>query len=228
VGYSRSAVDGGCFLTLVGGDVGATLACDLMSERNAKNDGLPRIGWREWVGLSALGVDRVHAKVDTGARSSALHASEIEYFERQGRAMVRFAIHPDSSGGRIVRTEAPLLDRRRVKNSAGTSTIRPVIATDVAFRDACFTIELTLVPRDSMSFRMLVGREAVRGRFVVDPGRSYLASVPRGATRRGSQRRAAERIETGKPDSLASASGVRDPGGACSSGEDRRRRRTLG
>lgn len=137
------------------------------------------IGWREWVALPDLGVARIKAKVDTGARSSALHAFEIVPFTRRGRRMVRFKIHPEQRSTQTTcSAEAPLVDERHVRNSGGIETLRPVIETTVDIAGERFPIELTLVPRDAMSFRMLLGRQAVRNRFVVNPGRSYLGGKP--------------------------------------------------
>jgi hypothetical protein len=132
------------------------------------------IGWREWCALPGLGVPLVKAKVDTGARSSALHAFDVERFERAGLPFVRFTVHP-LQGDLLttIRAEAQLLGQRVVKSSAGQKETRPVIATDVELGGRRFEIELTLTNRDAMGFRMLLGRQAVRGRFVVDPERSF-------------------------------------------------------
>ena len=137
------------------------------------------IGWREWVALPALGVHSIKAKVDTGARSSTLHAFNVERFERQGLTMVRFKAHPiQRNDDYIVAAEAPLLDDRIVRNSGGQSELRPVIETSVQLGNSLWTIELTLTNRDEMGFRMLLGRQAVRRRYLVDPGRSYLQPLP--------------------------------------------------
>jgi len=150
-----------------------------VNRRDALDGRLPTVGWREWVSLPDLGVSKIKAKVDTGARSSALHASEIERFSRRGRRMVRFKVHPEQrSTSRACTVEAPLVDERQVRNSCGTETLRPVIETTVELGGIQFPIELTLVPRDAMSFRMLLGRQAVRNRFLVHPGRSYLGGEP--------------------------------------------------
>ncbi len=135
----------------------------------------PIVGWREWVGLPDLGVTGISAKVDTGARSSALHAFDVERFERDGRRMVRFAVHPlQHDDVHRVAVEAVLLDERPVRTSAGTEETRPVIATTVALGGCSWPIELTLTRRDQMGFRMLLGRQALRGRFIVDPARSFV------------------------------------------------------
>ena len=138
-----------------------------------------RIGWREWVALPDLGVTRIKAKIDTGARSSALHAFDLERFRRRGHDMVRFAIHTlQRSSKRIIVAEADMLDERNVRSSNGVHALRPVILTRVELLGESWPIELTLATRDEMGFRMLLGRQAVRGRFLIDPGRSYLAGRP--------------------------------------------------
>ncbi len=136
---------------------------------------LPVLGWREWIALPDLGVDRIKAKIDTGARSSAIHAFNIKRFERDGVRWVRFGIHPRqrSAKGEVV-VEAPVLEYRRVKSSGGHETNRPVILTTVAWNGLAWEVELTLASRDAMGFRMLLGRQAIRGRMVVDPGGSFL------------------------------------------------------
>jgi hypothetical protein len=132
------------------------------------------IGWREWVCLPELGVARIKAKVDTGARSSSLHAFDIQYFERDGRQFVRFRLHPLQRNTRLVTVaEAEVIEFRPIKSSTGHVTSRPVVRTQIQLMGSCWPIEVTLASRDEMGFRMLLGREAVRGRFVVDAGGSY-------------------------------------------------------
>lgn len=138
---------------------------------------LRRIGWREWIALPELGVERIKVKVDTGARSSALHAFDVERFEVEGVPWVRFQVHPVQRDAHVtVAAQAPLLDERWVRSSSGRRTFRPVIRTRVRLGESTWPIELTLVRRDLMGFRMLLGRQALRNRFLVHPGRSYLAS----------------------------------------------------
>ncbi|MFO7724424.1 MAG: RimK/LysX family protein [Oceanipulchritudo sp.] len=141
--------------------------------------GLPVIGWREWVSLPEFGVDWIKAKVDTGARSSALHAFGLRRFQREGLEWVRFQIHPvQRKNVPIVEAEAKILEWRSVRNSSGRATIRPVILTNLIVKGRSWPIELTLASRDEMGFRMLLGREAVRRRFLVDSGKSYYAGKP--------------------------------------------------
>ncbi len=143
----------------------------------ARRGVLPAVGWREWVGLPELGIGRIKVKVDTGARSSALHAFGIEEFQLDGEAWVRFRIHPIQRDARAeVLAQAPLVDERWVRSSSGKLTRRPVIRTLLALGQEVWSIEITLVRRDVMGFRMLLGRQALRHRFLVDPGRSYLVS----------------------------------------------------
>lgn len=119
------------------------------------------------------------AKVDTGARSSALHAFDIETFRRRKQRWVRFKVHPVQRDIRTtVITEAELVDEKRVRDSGGNETVRPVIITPLQIQDMRWDIEITLTNRDVMGFRMLLGRQAMRGRFVVDPGRSFLLGRP--------------------------------------------------
>ncbi|MEL6353936.1 MAG: ATP-dependent zinc protease [Cyanobacteria bacterium J06627_28] len=139
---------------------------------------LPVIGWREKLALPGLNVTSVKAKIDTGARSSALHAFDITFFEREGVEFVRFKVHPSqSSHKKTIIAEAKLIDRRVVRNSGGQTEKRPVIRTTVTAGEYQWPIELTLTNRDEMGFRMLLGREAVRRRFLVDSGQSYLQST---------------------------------------------------
>ncbi|QDT00997.1 ATP-dependent zinc protease family protein [Adhaeretor mobilis] len=138
---------------------------------------LPTIGWREWTSLPELGISQVKPKIDTGARSSSLHARHIEIFQRDGSDWVRFEVQPVQrrKEPRIV-CEAPVLEQRYVKSSSGHTTRRVVIRTTLELAGQSWAIDLTLASRDQMGFRMLLGREAVRGRFLVDPAKSYLQS----------------------------------------------------
>jgi hypothetical protein len=141
---------------------------------------LPVVGWREWLALPDLGVRAIKAKLDTGARTSSLHVFDISPFRRGGREWVRFSIHPlQRDTQRTVRTEAPVLEYRRVKSSSGQATLRPVVETTAILMGQEWPIEVTLANRDAMGFRMLLGRQAVRRRFWVDPGRSYYAGRPK-------------------------------------------------
>jgi hypothetical protein len=136
------------------------------------------IGWREWIALPELGIAAIKPKIDTGARSSSLHAFNMETFERAGATWVRFDVHPMQRSATAVRAEARVLEFRHVRSSSGHQSLRPVIRTDKALGARRWSVELTLAARDEMGFRMLLGREAVRGRFVVDPARSYLLGKP--------------------------------------------------
>ncbi|MBI1311982.1 ATP-dependent zinc protease [bacterium] len=138
------------------------------------------IGWREWLELPDLGIRRVKAKIDTGARSSSLHAFDVRPFERDGKQFVRFRVHPLQRNNRqSVEAEAEVLEYRKVKSSNGQTSKRPVILTTVEALGEVWQIELTLANRDEMGFRMLLGREAVRGRFLVDAGSSFYGGGPK-------------------------------------------------
>lgn len=129
--------------------------------------------------MPALEISNVKAKIDTGARSSALHAIHIETFQQDNKEIVCFQVHPYQKNSQItVSAQAELLEWRQVRNSGGDAQWRPVIQTKVQLGARQWAIELTLTNRDIMGFRMLLGREAVRKRFLVNPGRSYLMSSP--------------------------------------------------
>ncbi len=137
------------------------------------------IGWREWVQLPDLGVAEMKVKVDTGADNSSLHAFNVERFERDGTEYVRFEIHPKQRSRRpSIQCEAPLAMEKKVKNPGGRSELRPVIRTTVVVAGVELSALVNLTSRDEMGFRMLLGRRAVRNKFFVDPGRSYLGPRP--------------------------------------------------
>lgn len=134
----------------------------------------PVIGWREWVSLPELGIDRIKAKIDTGARTSALHAFNIEVYKKGEQDWARFAIHPYQKNDTDIHTcTCPVRDLRVITNSGGAREQRVVIETQLSLGDLSWAIEITLTNRDEMGFRMLLGRTAIKGRFLVDPGRSF-------------------------------------------------------
>jgi hypothetical protein len=144
------------------------------------------VGWREWVSLPGLDVSWIKAKIDTGARTSSLHAFDLEEIERDGAAFVRFGVRPwqDTDEDAVV-VECPVHDRRSVRSSSGHTEERIVVLLDVVLRGRTVPAEITLTNRDEMGFRMLIGREALRQGFIVDSGRSFTGGrAPRGVRRR--------------------------------------------
>lgn len=137
------------------------------------------LGWREWVALPELKLMEIKAKIDTGARSSALHAFAIEPYRKGGQRWVMFAIHPLQKRCDVsVECHAEVKDRRLVMDSGGHKQRRYVIETQLVLGRSVIKAEMTLTNRDSMSFRMLLGRTAMDARFIVDPGASYLQGRP--------------------------------------------------
>ena len=143
--------------------------------KKLKQDSLTLIGWREILALPELKIDRIKAKIDTGARTSALHAFDCQEFQQDGKTMIRFKIHPfQRDNKRTILAQAELLEYRKITNSGGQAQKRPVIVTTAKLGEHQWQIELTLTNRDVMGFRMLLGRQAVRDRFAINPGRSFL------------------------------------------------------
>lgn len=133
------------------------------------------VGWREWVRLPDFKVDKIKAKLDTGARTSALHAFRVTPFTKDGASYVRFFLHPLQRKSRPeVKCVAVVIDHRTVTDSGGRREERPVIRTTLKIGKSRYPIELTLTNRDDMGFRMLLGRQALRRRYLVDPGRSFV------------------------------------------------------
>lgn len=132
------------------------------------------LGWREWVSLPELGITWIKAKVDTGARTSALHAFELEPFQRAGKDWVRFSVHPlQGENDTVIQCESPVLERRDVTDSGGHLENRPVIETELLLGSFSKRIELTLTDRDTMRFKMLLGRTAMRPNLLVYPSQSF-------------------------------------------------------
>ena len=137
----------------------------------------PVLGWREWVSFPELKVKDIKAKIDTGARTSALHVTDMVFTKIGRTEYVEFVIYPLQKKQKPkVKAKAKLLERRPVRSSNGQITIRPVIETKIKIADIEYVIELTLVNRDLMGFRMLLGRQALKG-FMVHPKKSFIQST---------------------------------------------------
>lgn len=145
------------------------------------------IGWREWVSLGDLGVERIKAKIDTGARTSAIHAFDIRELEIDGVRHVEFWLHPVQRKRRPqVKCVAPVYEQRYVRSSSGEQQYRYIIRTHLRIGGRRRLIELSLARRDIMGFRMLIGRSALPRGLLVDPNKSYLTgngTAPRKAAR---------------------------------------------
>ena len=140
----------------------------------------PVIGACEYVALPELSIPRIKSRVDTGARTSALHAYDIEEFERDGQRWVSFRAHTgDTDYSPSVYNEMPLLSRRKVKNTSGVPESRYVIRTRFVLGAHQWDCDLTLADRENMRFQMLLGRRAIRGRFLVDPDHVFVQGRPR-------------------------------------------------
>lgn len=140
----------------------------------SKQRPLPVIGWREWIRLAEFSDVPIKAKIDTGARTSSLHAFNLKLSTSPDVTMAAFEIHPlQRSGGLVQSVEAEVIEFRDVRSSTGHTEHRPVVRTPVTIGKYCFEIDITLTSRDQMGFRMLLGRSAIRRRFLVDSGRSY-------------------------------------------------------
>ena len=146
--------------------------------RRRRIRGMAEIGWRETVGLSDLGIAALRAKIDTGARTSALHAVDLEVYERNGVRWVEFHV-PLPGEPRWKRCATRIIDEREIKNTSGVPESRLIVETTLVLGQRHWRIELSLADREKMEFDLILGRTAIRGRrLLVNPGRSFLAGPP--------------------------------------------------
>jgi len=132
------------------------------------------LGWKEWGSLPQLGIERIHMKVDTGAKTSCLHAFKLEPFERDGQQWLTVYMHPHQDSLYEHSFQVPVYEQREVTDSGGHTEVRYVIRSQLKLGQFDQTVELTLTNRDTMKFRMLLGRQAMRHNFVVDPAAAHL------------------------------------------------------
>jgi hypothetical protein len=133
------------------------------------------IGWRERVSLPDLEVEGIKVKIDSGAQTSSIHAFRPRFSQRDDGEWVSFEIHPRRRSRKdAVRVSAKVLTHRWIRSSNGKRELRPVIMTTMSLGGAVFKAEMTLANRHLMAYRMILGRSAMRGRFMVDPGKSYI------------------------------------------------------
>jgi hypothetical protein len=138
---------------------------------------LALLGWREWISLPDLGIDKISAKIDTGAHTSSLYATHIKVFEQEGKEFAKFRVTYGKPGKRKFATaEALLAGFRKIKSSSGETEERPVILTSLCIMGQCWESEITLTSRQSMQFPMLLGRACLKKRFIVDPSRANLSA----------------------------------------------------
>lgn len=150
-----------------------------MNDKLESQDEILVAGWREWVSLPGLGIDAIKAKMDTGARTSCLHAFEVEPFEKAGKSWVKFSMHPNQNDtDTVIRCEARVVDFRKVTDSGGHTEKRYVIRTTIGFDGHKWPAEITLTNRDNMKFRMLIGRTAMSDRIVINPALSFQFGLP--------------------------------------------------
>jgi hypothetical protein len=156
----------------------AGAARTFLPKGNVTKERLPmeKVGWREFVELPQLSAHRIPAKIDTGARTSSLHATDIERFDRDGHRWVRFLLDLGYGENEPVTCEVPHADRRAITSSNGEAQTRIIIKTDLVIGERRFRAEFSLADRSDMKFPILIGRTALRSRFLVDPGRSYFQS----------------------------------------------------
>ncbi|HEY2346089.1 MAG TPA: RimK/LysX family protein [Xanthomonadaceae bacterium] len=144
-------------------------------DKSSRPKAKPVLGWREWIALPDLGIHAIRAKIDTGARSSALHVDAFDTFHSGGREWVRFTVATGSAAENQVVVESTVHDRRQVTDSGGHVSERIFLLTRLVLAGQAYPVEINLTSRRNMLFPMLLGRTALKRRFVIDPARSFRA-----------------------------------------------------
>lgn len=134
-----------------------------------KDTELEFVGWREVVSLPKFKLKDLRAKIDTGAKTSALHADSIEFITIKGKKYVKFLFICEDGKHHYIKS--PFIEERAIRSSNGDKTVRPVVKTEIKMGKERFEIEVTLINRDMMGFKMLIGREALNGRFLINPSK---------------------------------------------------------
>lgn len=147
---------------------------DFMIDKKNEHD---LVGWKESVCLTKFKLHHIRAKIDTGAKTSALHADDIEFIIVRGLKYVKFHYTDDEGHRHVLKSE--LIEERVIKSSNGEKTIRPVIKTDIKMGRKTFGIVVTLINRNMMGYKMLIGRDALKdGKFIINPAKQNLLKTP--------------------------------------------------
>ncbi len=147
----------------------------LQKDQKLQDTNLPLIGWKEKISLPEFGLKAIKAKIDTGAKTSALHATDIQVMKRGSKIYVLFSVENDD--GKKIHLDVPLIEERIIKSSTGEKTLRPVVETDIQLGTIKIRAQVTLINRDLMGFKMLIGRDAIKNHFLIHPNKAFLQKL---------------------------------------------------